>query len=535
MHQLIIKNGIVVDGTGALQRNTDIAINDGQITQIGDLHAVDAKKVIDAQGMFVTPGFVDIQNHSDAYWSFFKRPEFDSLIAQGITTIVVGNCGASLAPLLSRDALLAVQKWHNISGVNTNWVSFGEYLKEIGKNTYGTNIASLVGYSTLRRGIVGDATRGLLPEEMDMAKDALRNSIRAGAFGLSTGLSYSHEAIIGEAELIELAKIVAEEQGMLSVHLRSEAAEVMESLTEAINFAAKAGAENSVHPLNLKISHFKIRGSNNWHLLPNAIAEFERAYQKYGNVHFDLYPYDFTWQVLYSYLPRWAYEGGHDAMVRNLKDPIKRGKILAYLNSQDVKYSELYIASTALVLNVAGKRIGEIARRHETSSEEALLAIVENGGSDVLVFEQNVEMQQVEELLAHPLAICGTDGSAYGPENTHSEDLVHPRCFGAMPAFLKYVLQKKTISIEEAIQKITGTPAKKIGLQKRGTLEVGNFADIAIFNPEISDRATMQDPFRFPVGMEYVLVNGETTVEKGLRTGIKPGEVLHFKVPQTLK
>jgi N-acyl-D-amino-acid deacylase len=529
MHQLIIKNGIVVDGTGSLQRHADVAINDGVITEIGDLHSEPARKIIDAQGMFVTPGFVDIQNHSDAYWAFFKRPEFDSLVAQGITTIVVGNCGASLAPLLSRNALLAIQKWHDVAGVNTNWVSFAEYLHEIGKKKYGANIASLVGYSTLRRGIVGDEVRALLPEEMRTAKDALRSSIRAGAFGMSTGLSYAHEAIVGESELIELAKTVAEEHGMFSVHLRSEATEVMEALNEALNFADKAGAGHPEHPLNLKISHFKIRGSENWQLMPHAIAELERAYQQYGNVHFDLYPYDFTWQVLYSYLPRWSYEGGRDAMIANLKDPVKRGKILAYLNSRDVRYSDLYIASTALVLNVAGKRIGEIARRHGTSSEEAMLAIIENGGSDVLAFEQNVDMRQVEQLLVHPLSIVATDGSAYGPDATHSEDLVHPRCFGALPAFLKFALHKQTISIEDAVKKITGTPAKKIGLQKRGTLEVGNYADVVIFNSDISDKATMQDPFRFSTGIEHVLVNGEATVEQAKRTGAKPGTVLKFK------
>jgi N-acyl-D-amino-acid deacylase len=532
MHQLIIKNGIVVDGTGSHQRQTDIAINDGMITTIGDLHDIPAKKIIDAQGMFVTPGFVDIQNHSDAYWAFFKRPEFDSLVAQGITTIVVGNCGASLAPLLSRNALLAIQKWHDVAGVNTNWVSFAEYLDEIGKKKYGANIASLVGYSTLRRGLLGDDVRALLPEEMETAKEALRSSIRDGAFGMSTGLSYAHEAIIGEAELIELAKTVAEEQGMFSVHLRSEAAEVMEALNEALNFADKAGAGHPEHPLNLKISHFKIRGSENWQLMPHAIAELERAYQKYGNVHFDLYPYDFTWQVLYSYLPRWSYEGGRDAMIANLKDPIKRGKILAYLNSRDVRYSDLYIASTALVLNVAGKRVGEIARRHDTSSEEVMLAIIENGGSDVLAFEQNVDMKQVEELLVHPLSIIGTDGYASGTDTVNSEDLVHPRCFGAIPAFLKFSLQKKTITIEDAIQKITGTPAKKIGLQKRGTLVEGNYADIVLFTADVTDKATMQDPFRFPTGIHTVLVNGEATVEQGARTGARPGTVLKFQKPK---
>jgi N-acyl-D-amino-acid deacylase len=524
MYKTIIKNGIVIDGSGALQKSADIAINDDKIIAIGDLHEQKAEHIIDAQGMYVTPGFVDIQNHSDAYLAIFEHPQFENLTAQGITTIIVGNCGASLAPLLSRDALLSVQKWHDVHGFNTNWISFGEYLYELGKKTYGANIGSLVGYSTLRRGIIGDDLRSLKPDELTQITHTLRQSLRDGAFGLSSGLSYAHEAIVGESELLALTQVLAEEHALFSMHLRSEGSEIMESLAEALNFAAKA--KQTADGLNLKISHFKVRGKSNWHLLPHAVEQLENAYQKLGNIHFDLYPYDFTWQVLYSYLPRWAYEGGREMLMRNLKDPLKRAKIIAYLNSKEINYSELYIASTALAMNVAGKRVGEIAVRHETSSEEALLAIIENGGSDILAFEQNIDPEQVEELLVHPLAMISTDGSAFGPENSASRDLVHPRCFGTMPAFLNFALQKKTIAIEEAVHKITGIPAAKVGLKNRGIIKVGNYADIAIFSADIAAHATMQNPFLFPTGMEYVLANGVLTVENGKPTGATPGQIL---------
>jgi N-acyl-D-amino-acid deacylase len=177
-------------------------------------------------------------------------------------------------------------------------------------------------------------------------------------------------------------------------------------------------------------------------------------------------------------------------------------------------------------MNVAGKRVGEIAVRHETSSEEALLTIIENGGSDILAFEQNIDPEQVEELLVHPLAMIATDGSAFGPENSASRDLVHPRCFGTMPAFLNFALQKKTIAIEEAVHKITGIPAAKVGLKNRGILKVGNYADIAIFSADIAAHATMQNPFLFPTGMEYLLANGVLTVENGKSTGAMPGQIL---------
>ncbi len=507
MYSKIIKNGLIIDGTGRQPYKADIAIEQDKIVQIGDLKKANAEEIIDVEGQYVAPGFVDIQNHSDVYWTIFDNPSLDSLVNQGITTAVMGNCGASLAPLLSHDALLSIQKWHNLEGINLNWQTFEEYLNELSGRRFGVNLASLVGYSTLRRGLIRDDIRALKPEEQKTLNKALEESIDAGAFGLSSGLSYAHEAIISESELLDLAKILKAKDAMFSVHLRSEGAELTESVAEALELVNKA-------EVNLKISHFKVRNKSNWHLLPHALNLIESNYQKKGKVHFDLYPYDFVWQVLYTYLPRWSYEGGRVTMLNHLKDKEQRKKIKAYLTSKDIDYASIFIASTSMPLNVVGKTLGQIAARQECDSEEALLNIIERGGSDILVFEKNLNFAQVELLLAHPLSIVATDGAGF-PTQRDQKSLAHPRCFGSMPKFLNMAIENNLCSLEQAIQKITSIPAEKVGLQKRGKVEVGYFADLTIFGREINSNANFQNPYQGTDGLEYVFVNGVAAMEKG--------------------
>ncbi len=521
MFSKIIKNGTIIDGTGAKAFRADVAIEKDKIVKVGDLKDSRAHEIIDASGKYVAPGFVDVQNHSDVYWTIFDNPSLDSLVAQGITTALLGNCGASLAPLLSRDALLSVQKWHNLEGVNFNWLTFDEYLDQLSKRNFGANIGSLVGYSTLRRGLVKDNIRELTADEIKSLAKVMDESMDAGAFGLSSGLSYAHEAIISENELVELTRIVRKYEGLFSIHLRSEGAEITESVSEALEFINKSD-------VNLKISHFKVRGKTNWHLLPHAMNLIENAYQRRGNIHFDLYPYDFMWQVLYTYLPRWSYEGGRVAMLSHLKDETQRRKIISFLNSRDVNYAQMYIASTSIDLNVVGKSIGEIASRHNLSSEEALLSIIENGGSEIMVFDRNLDQGQVEQLLAHPLSIVASDGAGFSAKIRNQ--LVHPRCFGSMPKFLSIALQKKILSLEEAVKKITSVPAAKMNLKKRGAIANGNYADIVVFGDNISSEADYANPHQLPTGIEHVLVNGELALAHGvLLPEQKHGRVLRRK------
>ncbi len=519
MYSKIIKNGTIVDGTGRKAFVGDIAIEQDKIVVVGKVGNANAEEIIDATGKYIAPGFIDIQNHSDVYWTIFDNPRLDSLLMQGITSALIGNCGASLAPLLSNDALLSIQKWHNLQGVNLNWLTFAEYLKELSKRSFGINLGSLVGYSTLRRGILKDEVRQLKIEEFKIIAKTLEQSLKAGAFGLSSGLSYAHEAAASENELLEIAKILKKHNALFSIHLRSEGAELVDSVMEAVDLANLSG-------VNMKISHFKSRNKDNWHLLGQALNIIEANYQKNTNVNFDVYPYDYVWQVLYTYLPRWSYEGGRNILMEHLKNPIQRKKIKDYLATKDVNYSEMIIASTTMSMNVVGKTLGEIARRQEVDVKEAMLNLIANGGSEILVFDKNLDNAQVEQLLGNVLSMVATDGAGF-PLRI-KDRLVHPRSYGTMPKFLNLVLQKGICSLEAGIQKITSTPAKKIGLKNRGVIAVDNYADLVIFDPEIKAPADSADPYKPNHGIDYVFVNGVTAVERGqlLSSAKMSGQIL---------
>ena len=518
MYSLLIKNATVIDGSGNPGQVLDVAIQGDQIVNIAPKINSSAEATIDATGKVLAPGFIDLQNHSDCYWQIFDNPSLDSLITQGFTTILFGNCGASLAPLLTPDALLPMQKWHNLEGVNINWVSFSEFIEELSRKRFACNIASLVGYSTLRRAVAGDQIRSLEKNELNALKKSLEESLDNGAFGLSNGLSYSHEIIISELELFELAKTTKKYNGLFSIHLRSEGEEVIEAVDEALDIAKSS-------EVNLKISHMKVKGEQNWAKLPEAVSLIENAYHRGIQVHFDMYPYEIMWQHLYTYLPKWAVEGGRNIMLKHFADPVQKNKILMYLNNSGVKFSEIMIASTAHKLNFVGKTIGQIAKNLECSSEQAVLHLIMNGGAEVMVFEKNMDLKQVEQLAVHPLSFIGTDGGGFS--QNFPGGLVHPRSFGSATKFLNLVSTKKLLPLEAAIKKLTSGPAKKLGLKKRGEIKVGNFADLVIFDPDkIKDSSTYENPYQFSQGINYVFVNGKAAVVEGKTTTTLPGYVL---------
>jgi len=504
MYSLIIKQGRLIDGTGKPERVADIAIEGDKIVAIDGAISTGAQTIIYAQGKIVAPGFVDIQNHSDSYWQLFDNPSLDSLVTQGYTTIVVGNCGASLAPLLSPQSLLALQKWHSLDGSNINWQSFAEFVQTMRARRFGCNIASLVGYSTLRRGLVGDRTDPLTPQETESLQYSLLSAIEQGAFGLSTGLAYAHELGTSQVELYELAKVIKRTNSLLALHLRNEAEEVVESVHEAVSLAQQA-------EINLKISHLKVRNRANWPKLEAVVDELEAAWHRGTQIHYDVYPYTSIWQVLYSYLPKWAITGGREQLLHKLRNNAERNKILSYHNEAQTSLKDLVIASTTSNLTVNGKSLGRLATDMGVSSEEAILKLIENGGSEVLVFDDCLDPAAVTELTHHALGFVATDSGGFSL-NSQSK-LVHPRCFGAAPKFLREVLNNRKIALPEAVRKLSSGPAEVIGLTGRGQIKTGNYADMVIFDEKtIKDRATLTNPQQFSLGIEHVLVNGKIAV-----------------------
>ncbi len=518
MYSLLIKNATIIDGTGAAPVIGDVAVNGDRIVNIAHEINSAAREIVHARGKILTPGFIDIQNHSDSHWRLFDGPALESMITQGYTTIMVGNSGASLAPLISEHALLALQKWHTLEGVNINWRSFAEFAEAMSKKQFGANVGSLVGYSTLRRGLIGDRQSAVSVEELQTIKRLATDALSEGAFGISTGFAYAHEQNISDVEFYEMAKITAENKAYIAVHLRDEGAGIIESLREVIAAAEQAQA-------NVKVSHLKIRHRKNWPLAADVLAELEAAWHRGTNIHFDCYPYVETWQPIYTYLPNWVTMGGRSHLLSLLKDPDQREKILNALNTTEADIPGLVIASTSTNLMVTGKTISAIAASFGTTSEEALLHLVENGGSEILVFDASLDQNIVDTFCNHALSFIGTNGSGYSIGDNRK--LVHPRCFGTAPKFLHQIHQGKAIALPEAIRKLTSGPANKVGLNDRGVIAINAKADLVLFDEaKIQSQANLENPYQYAEGISHVWVNGQKAVIAGAVTGEKFGVFL---------
>jgi len=522
MYDILIKNPIIIDGAKNSKYKADVAIYKGRIEKIErDINPSKATKVIDAEGLYLTPGFIDLNNHSDTYLTLFTMPGLESLLRQGITTILGGNCGSSLAPLISADALKTIQKWTDTTQINLNWLTFEEFINVLSKIKLGVNFASLVGHSTLRRGLLGDEYREIKPRELKVMVDMLNTAMKQGAFGLSTGLVYSHAKIATTKEIIELAKTVKSFDGLYTTHVRGEAEELIPAIEETILIARKTG-------VNTEISHLKAMGENHWPNMKKAIDLIEA--EKKVNINFDTYPYTITGSVLYILLPDWVAEGGKEQLLKRLKDPEIKAKVIKEMQEKKAyEYDKVIVAMSPISKSFIGRKITEIAKAQETSIEEAIINMLLISQARINVFIDTLSEENVKMGLSNSLSFVASDSAGYDIGYSKvKNDLVHPRCFGAFPRFLrKYIEDEHMISWEDAIYKITGGPAKKLGLKDRGLVKRNYWADLVLINSEkIKDKATFENPYQFPEGIEYVLVNGEIAVENNLPTGKRTGKIL---------
>ena len=356
MYDILIKDAIIIDGNKNGKYKADVGIYNGKIDCIKrNINPQKARKVIFAKDMYLTPGFIDLNSHSDTFLTLFTVPHQDSLLRQGITTVLGGNCGSSLPPIVSEDGLKAIQKWTDPGQINLNWLTFKEFLNSLKKIKIGVNFASLIGHSTLRRGLLKDEFRDLKPKELKIMTEMLKNAMKQGAFGLSTGLVYSHAKIATTREIVELAKIVKSFNGLYTTHIRGEAEELIPAVEETIEVAKKT-------KVNTEILHLKAMGENHWSNMKTAIKMIENTK---ANINFDVYPYTTTNSVLYILLPDWVAEGGKTQLLKRLKDPSIRQKVIQEMREKKAyEYDKIIIATSPINQAFIGKII-EIAKAQE--------------------------------------------------------------------------------------------------------------------------------------------------------------------------
>ena len=521
-YDILIKNGMVLDGKRGRLRRGDVGINADKIKFIGDLAGGSSADLeIDAAGKYVAPGFIDLTNHSDTHWRLFSSPGQESLLYQGVTTILGGNCGVSLAPLVIGADIEGLERWANISEININWQTIDEFLEETEKHKLGVNFATLVGHGTVRHGLIKDK-RPANPAEINQMRLLLDRSFKAGAFGFSTNLGAIYEKSASKEEVIELLKVAAEHNVFSKYHLRNEGANILPAVSEIIGFTRESGAR-------CQISHLKAIGRRAWEYVQDVLNLISQAREEGIEITADVFPYTSTGSNLFMLFPDWILEEGEKAILKHLRNPEERKILLSSLKEMTLHYERIIISSAARrALDVVGKTLLEIAENAGKTPEEAMLDLLDMNELRVSIFNEAIRKEDIEKFIIQEYAMVASDGAGYAPTDASEKDLPHPRSFGAFPkVFTDFVRGKKLLSWEDAVYKMSGLPASVLGLKDRGILEKGAIADLVIFDPEnIKDKATYENPFKFAEGMEWVIVNGRPVIEKGVFTGALNGKII---------
>jgi N-acyl-D-amino-acid deacylase len=537
--RILLRGASICDGTGAPNRTGDLLIEDDRIAELDEV-SLPPDEVIDGSGLTVAPGFIDIHSHGD--FSLPRDPLASAKILQGVTTEVVGNCGLGLYPSNAAvDAMykrLAPMVFGEASGECS--ASLSAYRARLEEGGISVNAAPLLAHGNVRGMALGMAERAPTAPELEAMREIVAASMAQGAFGLSTGLVYAPGAYAQTDELVELAKVAGAHGGFYASHLRNEGARLEESVAEAIAIGERAG-------LPVQISHHKAVGKFNWGKVTATLAMVDEANRRGGDVHSDVYPYTAGAAVIATmFLPLWAFEGSLDDTLRRLGDPlIREGMIrdakaqllaqvelpkwLAALPRRVVLPMILQAMGKAVILSSVkghrayeGQSIAAIARLRKKDLYEAMYDLLREEHAEVTAIAHLISEDDVRAVLRHPRTMIGTDGFAL------REGRSHPRTFGTYPRVLeRYVREEGLLSLEEAVHRMTGLVAGKLGLPDRGVLASGNVADLVVFDAAgVHDRATYDDPNQSPAGIRHVFVGGRWTVRDGAHTGERAGKVL---------
>lgn len=496
---IIIRNGKVLDGTGNSWFYGDVAIKDGKILKVGYLNGLRAAKVIDAKGLIVAPGFIDVHGHIEG--GVVRTPTADNYILDGVTTVITGNCGGSE---------------DDIRG----------YLRLVDSIRPSINIASLIGHNTVRAQVMQRANRVPTADEQRRMDDLIAKAMKDGAVGMSTGLIYIPGTFAKTEEVVSLAKAAAKYNGVYASHIRDEENNVVEAINEAINIGKEAN-------IPVQISHFKVGGKSNWGRSNTTIDLIKKAREDGWEVTIDQYPYTASSTNLGIRLPDWTFQGGNDSMKIRLTDPETRSKIKKEMLRQlkdyaFPNYSYAVVANYSTDTSYNGKNISEInkllGKRSNASNEaETIMDMVLAGGAQMVYNSMNEE--DVKHIMKYPFSMFGADAGI----RVFGQGMPHPRGYGTNARVLgKYVRDEKVISVEEAIRRMTSLPAQKFGLSDRGYLLPNYAADIVVFSEaEVQDLSTFQQPHAYSKGFKHVIVNGEQVVENEKHLGTKSGRALY--------
>ena len=521
---IIIKNGLVFDGAGSEGTKIDLGIKDNKIAAIADLSNATADLIIDARGLAVSPGFIDIHTHTDT--GLLVNPKAESKIHQGVTTEVSGNCGGSPFPLNDADFDEFDNNLFERYGIHATWRSIGGFLKALEDSRISINYATFTGHGDLRSNVVGKNDVVPTPEQLQQMKNILASSMENGSFGLSTGLEYAPGSYAKTDELIELCKVVSKQNGIYATHIRNEDDRVEQAVAEAILICKEAG-------VSTEISHLKACNKNNWHKVDHLLEMIDQAVNEGLPVKADRYPYIAYGTGLSIFLPLWSRQGTTDEILARLQDKELIPKIKEHAEARGNRiggWDRVVISFCSSEKNKQweGKSIQDCAEQSGIEPFEFVrnTLIEERNRVSIVGFAMNED--NLKKVLSHPQLMVGSDGSAVAPTGKLSRGKPHPRYYGTFPRVLgKYCREEKIFDLGTALKKMTSMPADKLGLKSRGYIRQGYFADITIFDPEtVIDNATFLNPHQFPTGIEYVIVNGKMTVKKGEHTGVRAGSIL---------
>ncbi|NIP23708.1 MAG: amidohydrolase family protein [Phycisphaerae bacterium] len=520
----VIKNATIIDGTGRAPRRGDVGITGDTITAIGDISGEQGKTVIQASGLHLCPGFIDIHTHSDG--RILACPTADSRVFQGVTTEVTGNCGSSVVPLKRADIKNDLGEFREL-GIRPDWTDVASYFSKLEQIRISVNHALLLGQGRLRKNAIGLVDRKLTADELKNVLRAVEEGMDCGAFGVSTGLEYAPGIYTPAEEIASMVRLVARRDGLYATHLRNEGSGLLEAINEAVNVGRETG-------VRVQISHLKAAGRSNWNKQTAALGLLEKARRLGIDVSADAYPYTAYSTSLSILLKAWVREGGTKAILRRLRNRDARRRIRREVSERVGEspgdFDLIVINSTKSERNrtTIGKNLFEIGEMWKVEPVDALLRLLEEEATLVDFVGHGMAPGNVEMVLSHPLVMIGSDGSSMSGQGKAAEARPHPRSYGTFPRVLgHYVRERRLLGLSSAVKKMTSMPAKQLGLADRGRVARGMKADLVIFDgAEVRDTATFEQPHQYPQGIKHVLVNGILVVENGKHTGARPGMIL---------